>query len=196
MNRTELDAMVSFLVVHHPIPALPVVCGQGEGAEYRETVASSHDLLANGIRFDMTHAENYSEAQLVKLRDAKTALLSALQQDITDEVAYWRDVSGELPPAGVERCYLIYCTAARAYQALYPGSLDMRTQPMDAVCRHDTVHAQSLAHLLAREDMFVRERASAQAPGQALSASHSYRDIVRASVLQLSIHSGGAVSCE
>jgi len=31
MDLTELNALVSFMIVHHPIPALPVVCGRGEG---------------------------------------------------------------------------------------------------------------------------------------------------------------------
>ena len=55
MERQELDALVSVLVSSHPIPALHVVCGRGEGSTYSEDVASSHDLLANGIRFQILH---------------------------------------------------------------------------------------------------------------------------------------------
>lgn len=186
MERVELDALVSFMLVHHPIPALPVVCGQGEGADYRETVASSHDLLANGIRFQMLHAQNFSEAQIEAATVAKTALLLALQEDITREVEYWRAADGGLSEAGLQRCYDIYCSAARAFQALYPGSLDLRTLQMQTVCRHDMVHTQSLSHFLARDQMFLQEAGPGTAPAPALpSTSTTYKNIIRASVLQL-----------
>jgi hypothetical protein len=184
MDRTELDALVAFMLVHHPIPALPVVCGQGGGSSYRESVASSHDLLANGIRFQMTHADTYSEAQIEASTLAKTAVLEALEHDVADEVRYWKQAEGGLPAAGVERCYQIFCTAARAYQALYPGSLDMRTLPMASVCRHDVVHTQSLAHFLARDAMFLR--GEAEAP-MLPSASTAYSALIGASVLQLAV---------
>lgn len=186
MDRTELDALVSFMLVHHPIPALPVVCGQGSGSEYRETVASSHDLLANGIRFQMTHADTYSEAQIEASTLAKTAVLETLERDVKDEVAYWMHVGGELPPAGVERSYQIFCTAARAYQALYPGSLDMRTLPMTSVCRHDVVHTQSLEHFLARDAMFVRAEGVVAPALPTLSTAYS--TIIWASVQQLALN--------
>jgi len=186
MDRTELDALVSFMLVHHPIPALPVVCGRGAGADYHETVASSHDLLANGIRFQMTHAETYTEAQIEASTLAKTAVLETLETDIRDEVTYWLQMEGELPPAGVDRCYNMYCTAARAYQALYPGSLDMRMLPMASVCRNDVVHTQSLAHFLARDAMFV------QAEGVVApvlpSVNTAYTSLIWASVLQLALN--------
>jgi len=179
MDRTELDALVSFMLVHLPIPALPVVCSRGECSDYTEAVASSHDILANGIRFQMLHAENYTLAALHASRDAKEALLVELKADIATVV-------GSLPHAfsdeQVEQCYGLFCTAARAYLSHYPGSLDLRIRDMDSVCRSDLVHAQTLAHLRAREGMFEPDEGDAPLACGALS---TYRELIRAAVEQL-----------
>jgi len=169
---------VSFMIVHHPIPALPVVCGRGQGGAYEEAVASSHDLLANGIRFQMLHAENVSGKNADAMREAKGALLSRLHVDIAAVV-------GPAPSAisdfQVDTCYTLFCSAARAYQALYPGSPDLRLCGMDSVCRSDLVHSQTLSHLRARDGMFEPEEGDAPLAVGALS---SYRELIRAAVEQ------------
>jgi len=114
MERTELDALVSFMLVHHPVPTLPVVCGRGEGSGYEEAIASSHGILANGIRFQMLHAENFMMATPDARHEAKEALLLQLQHDITAEACPHGDVSNSQLAA----CYALYSSAARAYQAV------------------------------------------------------------------------------
>ena len=178
MDRTELDALVAFMIAHHPVPSLPVVCSKGEGSAYVEAVASTHDILANSIRFSVLHAANYSAAALEKSRDAKEALLIDLQADIMA-------VAGPLPhdinEVQVDGCYAVFCEAARAYQSLYPGSPDLRIRGMDSVCRSDLVHAQTLSHLRARDGMFEPEEGDAPLAVGALS---SYRELIRAAVEQ------------
>jgi hypothetical protein len=178
MDRTELDAVVSFLMVHHPIPALPVVCGRGEGQAYEEAVASSHDLLANGIRFQMLHATNVSRAAVDASRDAKEALLAKLQADMSAIVG---PLSGTLTDSQVESCYALFCETARGYQAQYPGSPDLRLRDMASVCRSDLVHAQTLAHVRAREGMF---ESSDDSEPLACGALSSYAELIRAAVEQ------------
>jgi hypothetical protein len=179
MDRRELDALTSFLIAHQAIPALPVVCGRGQGIDYVESVASSHDLLAEGIRFQCLHAANYSAAALEASRDAKAALMLELQEDIAAEV-------GPPPHAmsdkQVDACYALFCAAARAYQAQYPGCPDVRIRAMDSVCRSDLVHAQTLSHLRARDSMFEPGN---DAEPLAVGALSSYRDLIRASIEQL-----------
>jgi len=178
MDRTELDALVSFMLVHHPIPALPVVCGRGEGSDYAEAVASSHDILANGIRFQMLHAENFTLAALDASRHAKEALLSQLQVDLAAVVGPHAD---PLSDGQVEACYALFCSSARAYQAHYPGSPDLRLRDMASVCRSDIVHAQTLAHVRAREGMF---EPSDDSEPLACGALSSYAELIRAAVGQ------------
>jgi len=178
MDRAQLDALVSFLIVHHPIPALPVVCGRGQGGAYEEAVASSHDLLANGIRFQMLHAENVSGKDADAMREAKEALLSGLHVDLAAVVG---PAPNAISDEQVQACYALFCAAARAYQALYPGSPDLRVRDMDSVCRSDLVHAQTLAHLRAREGMFEPEEGDAPLACGALS---SYRELIGAAVEQ------------
>jgi len=185
MDRTELDSLVSFLIVHHPIPALPVVCGRGQGSAYEEAVASSHDLLAEGIRWQVLHAHNFSIAALEAGRDAKEALLVKLQTEIAAEV-------GPLPYAisdeQVDTCYGLFCAATRAYQAHYPGSHDLRIRDMHSVCRSDLVHAQTVSHLRARDSMFEEGE---DAEPLAVGALSSYRELIRLAVEQLvSVQSG------
>jgi len=179
MDRTQLDAMVSFMIVHHAIPALPVVCGKGENSEYVETVASSHDILAECMRFQMLHAEHFTMAALARSRDAKEALLLELHSDIAAVVG---PVPNAISDAQVDACYALFCTAARAYHAQYPGSPDLRIRDMDSVCRSDLVHAQTLAHLRSREGMFESEEGDRPLAVGALS---SYRELIRAAVEQL-----------
>jgi len=184
MERSELDSLVAFMVVHHPIPALPVVCGRGEGSAYEEAVASSHDILANSIRFSVLHAGNFSIAALEAARDAKEALLLALHADIcavarpAQAVPHARQA---LSDGQIEACYGLFCAAARAYQAHYPGSPDLRVLGMASVCRSDLVHAQTLAHVRAREGMFEpRDDCEPLACG----ALSSYAELIRAAVEQ------------
>ena len=171
--------MISFMIVHHSIPALPVVCARGESSSYVESIASSHDLLAEGIRFQMLHAHNFPLAALEKSRDAKEALLLDLHANIAVVV-------GPDPHAisdeQVDTCYGLFCAAARNYQAQYPGSPDMRIMGMDSVCRSDLVHAQTLEHLRARDSMFE--------PGEdseplAIGALSSYRELICTAIEQL-----------
>jgi len=179
MDRTELDALVSFLIAHQAIPSLPVVCGKGQGNEYVDSVASSHDLLAEGIRFQVLHAANCSVAALEASRDVKETLLLELQADIAVVVGH---VPHAISDAQVDACYALFCTAARNYQAQYPGSPDMRMMGMDSVCRSDLVHEQTLAHLRAREGMFEPDEGDAPLACGALS---TYRELIRAAVEQL-----------
>jgi len=179
MDRRELDALVAFLVVSQAIPALPVVCGRGQGSAYEESVASSHDLLAEGIRFQMLHAEHFTMAALEASRDAKAALLIELQADIAVAVG---PVPNAMSDEQVDACYALFCAASRAYQGHYPGSPDMRIRDMDAVCRSDLVHAQTLAHIRARDSMF---EAGEDAEPLAVGALSSYRELIRAAAEQL-----------
>jgi len=179
MDRTELDALVAFMVAHHPVPSLPVICGKGNGSAYAEAVASTHDILANSIRFSVLHAANYSVAALEQSRDAKEAVMLQLQVDIAAVVPSVKDA---ITDAQVDACYALFCAAARAYQAHYPGSPDLRIRDMDSVCRSDLVHAQSLSHLRARDGMFEPEEGDAPLAYGALS---SYRELIRASIEQL-----------
>ena len=183
MDWTELDAIVSFMLVHHLILALPVVCGRGEGCGYAEAVSSSHNILVNGIRFQMLHAENYSLANLAASRAAKEALLLQLRHDVAAAVAAdGATTDGRASNAQVEVCYALFCAAARAYQALYPGSPDMRTRDMPSVCRSDVLHQQALTHVSARASMFAP--ASGRGVSVACSALSSYPKVIRAAVEQ------------
>jgi len=179
MDRTELDALVSVLIVNHPVPALPVVCARGQDSAYEEAVASTHDILAEGIRFQMLHAHNFPLAGLEKSRDAKEAILLELHADIAAVVG---PLAHAITDAQVDACYALFCAAARAYQAHYPGSPDLRIRDMDSVCRSDLVHAQTLGHLRAREGMFEPEEGDAPLAVGGLS---SYRALIRAAVEQL-----------
>ena len=183
MERTELDALVSFMLVHHPVPALPVVCSRGEGSGYEEAVASSHDILANGIRFQMLHAQNFTMAALQASREAKEALLLQLQHDIAAAAGS----SGNVSNAQLAACYALYSAAARAYQALYLGSLDMRTLGMDSVCCSDVVHKQALSHATARASMF---EARADAQPLTCGALSPYTKLIRATVEQQRVGPG------
>jgi len=171
--------MISFMLVHHPVPALPAVCARGEGSAYAEAVASTHDILANSIRFSVLHAANYSAAALEKSRDAKETLMLELHADIAAVVG---PLAHALCEDQVDACYALFCAAARQYQSHYPGSPDLRIRGMDSVCRSDLVHAQTLAHLRAREGMFEAEEGDAPLAVGALS---SYRALIRAAVEQL-----------
>jgi len=179
MDRTELDSLVSFMIVHHPIPALPVVCGRGEGSAYQEAVASSHDILANSIRFQVLHAHNFSIAALEAGRDAKEALLVELQTDIAAEVG---PIPHALSDEKLDKCYALLCAATRRYQAQYPGSPDLRLCGMDSVCRTDLVHLQTLSHIRARESMFEPSTDDEPLPCCELS---SYRELIRVAVQQI-----------
>ena len=181
MERSELDSLVAFMIVHHPIPALPVVCGRGEGSAYEEAVASSHDILANSIRFSVLHAENFSITALEAARDAKEALLVALHADICAVAGPAQAETHALSDAQIVTCYGLFCAAARTYQAHYPGSLDLRVLAMASVCRSDLVHAQTLAHVRAREGMFEpRDDCEPLACG----ALSPYAELIRAAVEQ------------
>ena len=186
MDRTELDALVSVLLVNHPVPSLPAVCTRGEGSSYAEAVASTHDILANSIRFSVLHAANYSAATLEASRDAKESLLLELQADIAAEVG---PVSHSMSDAQLDACYALFCAAARAYQGQYPGSPDLRIRGMDSVCRSDLVHAQTLSHLRARDSMF---EPGGDAEPLAYGALSSYRELIRAAVQQLATVSAAA----
>jgi hypothetical protein len=186
MDRRELDAIVSFLVLNHVIPSLPVVCGRGEGSGYAESVASSHDLLAECIRFQLLHPRNFTAAALEASRDAKQEVLLALHAAVAAEVGQG---AGAISDAQVDACYALFCAAARAYQAQYPGCPDVRIRDMDSVCRSDLVHAQTLSHLRARDSMF---EPGEDAEPLAVGALSSYRELIRAAVRQLATVSAAA----
>jgi len=178
MDCTDFDALVSFMIVHQPIPALPVVCGSGEGSAYEEAVASSHDLLANCIRFQMLHAENLSGADMDAMREAKETLLSKLHHNISAVVS---PTPSAISDCQLEACYALFCSTARAYQVLYPSLPDLRVRGMDSVCCRDLVHAKTLAHTHAREGMFETCAYDMQL---ACCKKSSYRDLIRAAVEQ------------
>ena len=196
MERQELDALVSVLVSSHPIQALPVVCGRGEGSTYSEDVASSHDLLANGIRFQILHIGQYSSEHLKHVQVEKNRILRDLHVAVAET---WNAhlqrtviVAGSIPEADLESlvpeasvldtCYRHMSDAARAYQAQYPGTPDMRILSMSDVCRDSTVHKQALSHIKAREQAFEGESTSACT---SLTPTHQYRDIIKAYVLHM-----------
>jgi len=186
MDRRELDAIVSFLVLNHVIPSLPVVCGRGEGSGYAEAVASSHDLLAEGIRFQLLHPRNFTAAALEASRDAKQEVLLALHATIAAEVG---PGAGAITDAQVDACYALFCAAARAYHAQYAGCPDLRVCGIDSVCRSDLAHTQTLAHLRARDSMF---EPGEEAEPLAVGALSSYRELIRAAVRQLATVSAAA----
>jgi len=153
MDKHSIEAMVSMLIVSHPIPPLPVVCGQGGGRDYAEAVASSHDILANGMRWNLTHSGQTLDAvagQRIQsskeqiLRQMYTTVSRAWNNHLNDAVRFPE-------PSTVEHCYRQFCLACRQYQALYPGSADLRIAGMSSVCRDTCVHTQALSHLRARE---------------------------------------------
>lgn len=183
MDRHELDALVGFIVASHPIPALPVVCGKGEGSTYTESVASSHDLLANGIRHQVLHVESYSHEHLQHTQAAKNQILEDLHLAVVETwEAHLVPGSTGTEADAVQQCYQLMCGAARAYQAQYPGTPDMRITPMADVCRGSTVHTQALSHIRARELAFEGDGIPACLQ---LSDSHKYSDIVRGYVLHM-----------
>ena len=196
MERQELDALVSVLVSSHPIQALPVVCGRGEGSTYSEDVASSHDLLANGIRFQILHIGQYSSEHLKHVQVEKNRILRDLHVAVAET---WNAhlqrtviVAGSIPEADLESlvpeasvldtCYRHMSDAARAYQAQYPGTPDMRILQVSSVCRGSMVHEQALSHIKAREQAFEGETSSACT---SLTPNHHYHDIIKAYVLHM-----------
>ena len=153
MDKHSVEAMVSMLIVSHPIPPLPVVCGQGGGRDYSEAVASTHDILANGMRWNLTHSGQTLDAAAAQriqrskeqiLKQMYTRVCRAWNNHLKDAVRFPETTT-------VEHCYHQFCLACREYQALYPGSADLRIAGMSSVCRDTCVHAQALSHLRARE---------------------------------------------
>jgi len=135
--------------------------------------------LAEGIRFQVLHANNFTVDALETSRDAKEALLLELQADIAVLV-------GPIPHAisdeQVEQCYGLFCAAARNYQAQYPRSPDMRMIGMDSVRRSNLVHAQTLEHLRARDSMFDPNE---NFEPLAIGALSSYKELICTAVEQL-----------
>jgi len=180
MERQELDALVGFLVASHPIPALPVVCGKGEGSSYSESVASSHDLLANGIRYQVLHIHSFSHEHLKQTQAEKNRILEELHNEVVQAWhTHLHPDSSSVELDVVQQCYVLLCGAARAYQAQYPGTPDMRITPMADVCRGSTVHAQALSHIRAREQSFEGDGIP---DCLKLTDTHKYSDIIRAYV--------------
>jgi len=153
MDKHSIESMVSMLIVSHPIPPLPVVCGQGEGRGYAEVIASSHDILANGIRWNLTHSGHSLDAAAgQRIQRRKEEVLRAMYTRVCRAWSnHLRDAARFPEQATVEHCYLQFCLACRQYQALYPGSADLRIAGVSSVCRATCVHSQALSHLRARE---------------------------------------------
>lgn len=171
---------MGFLVASHPIPALPVVCGKGEGSTYSESVASSHDLLANGIRHQVLHVQSYSHEHLQQTQAEKNRILEEMHAAVVQTwQTHLRSGSTSAEQVAVQQCYMLLCGAARAYQAQYPGTNDMRITPMADVCRGSTVHAQALSHIRAREQSFEGDGIP---DCLRLTDTHKYSDIIRAYV--------------
>jgi len=56
-----------------------VVCGQGGGRDYTEAVASSHDILANSIRWNLTQSgHTLDTAAAQRIRSSKEQIMKQM----------------------------------------------------------------------------------------------------------------------
>ena len=143
-SRQNMDAMVALRMVTFPVPPLPLLANQGEDA--RDGTASSWDLLAAALRVQLLAPKPAELDEQQVVGEAKGKLLVDMFHDVV--LVWHRHKTGALTAdAAVSQCYAIWQHTFRQYFAHFPGSSDLRFQPLDEVDRGSVVHQQALQFL-------------------------------------------------
>jgi hypothetical protein len=139
VSQHSVSVLSSMVIAQLPFPPMPICVVRGG----EDVFCSSHDLMSSAMSVQACDAlAGITPMNIDSQMATKANVLSTLQQAVAGVV----DDMGTSDEA-VERCYVFFQHAFRAYMHFYPCSPDMRFRPLCDVDPQSIVCVHAMAHL-------------------------------------------------